>query len=331
MRYPRRLVSLCSLLALLGLALVPATGMAAAPSAPDDATVVMAHGKTRITLGDIRQTIEANVPPDKLRLFYADRKRISQHAGNVFVVHKLAEEAAARKLTPAERHRVEEARIRALSQVQLDHIVAQEKQPDYEAVAREQWQAHPESYQAPEAVHARHVLIAAGDKRDDAAALARAEEVLAKARAGTDFGALAKEYSDDPSAAQNGGDLGFFQRGRMVKPFEEAAFALTTQGELAGPVKTQFGYHIIRFEARRPAGVQPFEEVKDSLIATRKGEFRTRIVNREIERIGTLDGVKTDYEALMTLYQPADFGATKDAPAKASPAPAGEEKAKQGE
>jgi peptidyl-prolyl cis-trans isomerase C len=295
MRYPQRLVSLCSLLVLLGLPLVPLVGVAAEPPAPTDRTVVMSHGKTRITLGDIRHTIEDNVPPDKLRLFYADRKRISQHAGNVFVVNKLAEEAAARKLTPAEQRRVDEARTRVLSQVQLDHIVAQEKQPDYEALAREQWLAHPESYQAPEAVHASHVLIAAGDKRDDAAALARAEEVLAKARAGADFAALAKEYSDDPSAASNSGDMGFFQRGQMVKPFEEAAYALTTKGEFAGPVKTQFGYHIIRFEERRAAGVQPFDELKAGLVAAQKGEFRTRIVNREIERIGTLDGVKTDY------------------------------------
>ena len=271
MRYPQRLASLCSLVALLGLPLLPAVGMAAEPPAPTDSTVVISHGKTRVTLGEVRHTIEDNVPPDKLRLFYADRKRISQHACNVFVVRKLAEEAAARKLTPAEQRRVDEARIRVLSQVQLDHIVAQEKQPDYEALAREQWQAHPESYQVPEAVHASHILIAAGDKRDDAAALARAEEVLAKARAGADFGALAKEYSDDPSAAKNGGDMGFFPRGQMVKPFEDAAFALTTQGEFAGPVKTQFGYHIIRFEARRAAGVQPFDELKAGLIATQKG------------------------------------------------------------
>lgn len=283
------------------------SGPVARAEAPlDDSTVVLTHGKTRVTLGDIRRTVADNVPPDKQQLFYADRKRVSQHAGNVFVVYKLAEEVKARKLSPAELHRVEDARVRALSLVQLDYIVAQEKQPDYEAVAREQWQAHPEKYQVPEAVHASHVLIATGDKRDDAAALARAEEVLAKARAGADFGALAKEYSDDPSAASNGGDLGFFQSGQMVKPFEDAAYALATPGELTGPVKTQFGYHIIRFEERRAAGVQPFDAVKDGLIATQKAEFRTRIVNREIERIGTLDGVKTNYDALTSLYKPRD-------------------------
>ena len=313
MRPFRRFASLCTLLVLPGLALAAAPG----GQPVNDDTVVVSHGKTRVTLGEVRHTIEDNVPPDKLRLFYADRQRISKHAGNVFVVHELADEAAARKLTPAEQRRLDEARIRVLSQIQLDHIVAQEKQPDYEAVAREQWQAHPESYQAPEAVHASHILIAAGDKRDDAAAKARAEEVLAKLRAGADFAAIAREYSDDPSAAGNGGDLGFFQRGQMVKPFADAAFALTAKGELAGPVKSQFGYHIIRFEERRPAGVQPFEAVREGLINAQKSAFRTRIVNREIERIGTLEGVKTNYEALMTLYQPIDFDKAKEQGVKA--------------
>jgi peptidyl-prolyl cis-trans isomerase C len=284
---------------------------------PED-TVVLRHGETRITLGDLRHSIELTVPPEQLRRFYAERKRVTQHAGNFFVVRKLAEEAEARELTEAERFRVEEARARALSQVQLDHIVAQEKQPDYEAVAREEWQAHPEKYQGPEAVRVSHILVKPGDGRDDAQALARAEEALAKAKAGADFAALAKEYSDDPSAASNNGDLGFFQRGQMIKPFEEAAFALQQPGELAGPVKTDFGYHIIRFEARRAPGLLPFEQVKDRLVGQYRDEFRTRIVNREIERIGNLEGVETNYDALVSLYQPIDFDAAKAADGKAA-------------
>ncbi len=284
---------------------------------PDD-TVVLAHGKTRVTLGDVRHSVETAIPPHQLARFYAERKRITRHAGNFFVVRKLAEEAQARELSEAERFRVEEARMRALSQVQLDHIVAQEKQPDYEAVAREEWQAHPEKYQGPEAVRVAHILVKPGAGRDDAQALARAQEALAKAKAGADFAALAKEYSDDPSAAGNSGDLGFFQRGQMVKPFEDAAFAMQKPGELAGPVKSDFGYHILRFEGRREAGLLPFEQVKDRLIAQYRDEFRTRIVNREIERIGKLEGVETNYDALVSLYRPIDFDAAKAAAGKSA-------------
>jgi peptidyl-prolyl cis-trans isomerase C len=283
---------------------------------PDD-TPVLSHGGTVITLGDIRRSVAQTIPPDQLRRFYAERKRVTQHAGNFFVVRKLAEEAEARELSADERFRVEEARMRALSQVQLDHIVAQEPQPDYEAVAREEWQAHPEKFEAPEAVQVSHILVKAGEERSEAEALARAQEALAKVQSGTDFAALVAEYSDDPSAAQNQGDMGFFQRGQMVKPFEEAAYAMTEPGELAGPVKTQFGYHIIRFEDRRAAGVQPFEEVRERLIAKHKEDFRTRIINREIERIGNLEGVETNYDALISLYRPIDF---KGARAQSTPA-----------
>ena len=93
---------------------------------------------------------------------------------------------------------------------------------------------------------------------------AKAEEVLTKLRAGGDFNALAKEVSADPSNRDKGGDLGWFGRGMMVKPFEDAAFALKP-GELSGVVETQFGYHIIKLDERRthdsPTG-QPAEEVR---------------------------------------------------------------------
>ncbi|HLL73249.1 MAG TPA: peptidylprolyl isomerase [Pyrinomonadaceae bacterium] len=93
---------------------------------------------------------------------------------------------------------------------------------------------------------------------------AKAEEVLAKLRAGGDFNALAKEESADSSNKDKGGDLGWFGRGMMVKPFEDAAFALKP-GELSGVVETQFGYHIIKLEERRthdsPTG-QPVEQVR---------------------------------------------------------------------
>ena len=80
--------------------------------------------------------------------------------------------------------------------------------------------------------------------RDDAETLALAQEIRQRLADGEEFAALAAEYSDDPGSAANGGDLGWFGRGRMVAPFEEAAFALAVN-EISEPVKTDFGYHII--------------------------------------------------------------------------------------
>jgi len=89
---------------------------------------------------------------------------------------------------------------------------------------------------------------------------AKAEEILRRVRAGEDFAKLADEFTEDPSGRGRGGDLGWFGRGVMVKPFEDAVFALKP-GELSGIVETQFGFHIIKLEERRPAQGGAAEEV----------------------------------------------------------------------
>jgi parvulin-like peptidyl-prolyl isomerase len=90
----------------------------------------------------------------------------------------------------------------------------------------------------------------------------KAEDVLRRAKAGEDFVALAKEFSEEPGAKESGGDLGWFGRGRMVKPFEDAAFALKA-GEIGGVVETQFGFHIIKVEERRMTSLaEPVEQVR---------------------------------------------------------------------
>jgi len=106
---------------------------------------------------------------------------------------------------------------------------------------KERWEqeAHEET------VDASHILFSVKDPAQDAAVKAKAEAVLKRAKAAEDFAKLAKEFSEDPGSAQQGGNLGAFSRGKMVKEFEETAFTLKP-GEISGLVKTQFGYHIIK-------------------------------------------------------------------------------------
>ena len=113
-------------------------------------------------------------------------------------------------------------------------------------------------YTTPEQIRASHILLTTEGK-DDAAVRAQAEQVLKEAKSGADFAALAKKYSQDESNAQQGGDLDYFGRGRMVAAFETAAFALKP-GEISDLVKTEFGYHIIKLTDRKPAIVRPVSD-----------------------------------------------------------------------
>jgi peptidyl-prolyl cis-trans isomerase C len=102
------------------------------------------------------------------------------------------------------------------------------------------------------------------DEAGTKAARAKIDGVLKRAKAGEDFAALAKENSADGSASQ-GGDLGFFPRGRMVPAFDQAAFALKP-GEISEVVTSEFGYHIIKLTEKKVGATVPFEEVKPQVL-----------------------------------------------------------------
>lgn len=123
------------------------------------------------------------------------------------------------------------------------------------------YDSHAAEYAREEEVRARHVLIKVDDARTAEAAESLAQDARRRLAAGEDFAVVAQQLSDDPGSKQNGGDLGFFGRGAMIKAFEDAAFGAQT-GELVGPVLTDFGYHVIRVDERRPSGQQPFAEAR---------------------------------------------------------------------
>ncbi len=124
----------------------------------------------------------------------------------------------------------------------------------------------PERYTQPEQRRVRHILFQVSDPKDDAAVKAKAEAALKRAQSGEDFAKLAQELSQDPGSAKNGGDLGWSERSRYVAPFADAAFSMK-EGEIKGPVKTQFGYHILKLEGIQPAAVKTFEQSKSDLEA----------------------------------------------------------------
>jgi peptidyl-prolyl cis-trans isomerase D len=131
------------------------------------------------------------------------------------------------------------------------------------ADVQQSYNTNIEQYSTPEQVRASHILLKTEGK-DDAAVKAKAEDLLKKAKGGADFAELAKANSEDESNAKNGGDLDYFGRGRMVPEFDAAAFNMET-GQISDPVKTQFGYHIIKLTDKKPGTTRPLEEVKQQL------------------------------------------------------------------
>lgn len=203
---------------------------------------------------------------------------------------------------------VETAKIRPSIQVSDADV-----QADYAANA--------ESFRKGEEIHARHILYKV-DGGNDAAQKARAEAAVRKLKAGADFAALAKAESDDPGSKANGGDLGSFPRGRMVKEFEDAAFG-AKEKEIVGPVKTSFGYHVIQVLGRTGERVQPFFEVapgiRQRLQEDRAREEAKRLATSLSEKVAKLGKPSDDdlrkLASAGVTFNETDFLARTDAPA----------------
>ena len=131
------------------------------------------------------------------------------------------------------------------------------------------YNAHKSEYSVPEQAKSRHILIQVppgADAKTDAAAKAKAEDILKQLQKGANFAELAKKYSDDPGSKDSGGELGFAQRGHMVPEFDKAIFTQKI-GDIE-IVKTQYGYHIVQVEERTPAHTQSLSEVLPTIQAT---------------------------------------------------------------
>lgn len=138
---------------------------------------------------------------------------------------------------------------------------------------RQYYDANVGRYTTPGQVRASHVLLRT-EGEDESAVEARANELAARARGGADFAALAREHSEDEATAAGGGDLGTFGRGRMVTEVEDAAFALDV-GAVSDPVRSAFGFHVIRVTEKQEETAQPLDEVREAIENTLKNERAT--------------------------------------------------------
>lgn len=179
------------------------------------------------------------------------RERFKDQFISLFAYAKYGEELKLEE-TDAFKTAMANARRDLLAQMAINEVLKDIEVEEQEM--KEFYEAQKQHFYGEEKVSAKHILV-----KEEADAL----ELLELIQAGKSFEEAAQECSTCPSGSR-GGDLGEFGRGQMVKEFEEAAFNAEI-GELVGPVKTQFGYHLIRVEGKKAAETVPFEEVKEQI------------------------------------------------------------------
>ena len=284
----------------VALAAVALSSPAIVPAAAADGPLAVVNGKP-LTEADLKMA-EAELGPELAQLPEASRRRILVEYLIENLVFSDAAEAAKLSSGADFDARLQYLRRRALRDVYFEKsIKASVKDEDAKKFYDEQVTAiKPE-----EEVNARHILV-----KDEA----KAKEIADKLAKGGDFAALAKENSEDPGSKDNGGDLGYFSKGQMVPEFETAAFALE-KGKISAPVKSNFGFHIIKLEDKRMRQPPPFEAVKD------------RIVNSLLQKKAQTAGVELRAAAKIEYVDPeikkavdAEAAAKAAPPAPAAPA-----------
>ncbi|MFG1364818.1 peptidylprolyl isomerase [Xanthobacter versatilis] len=243
-------VSVASVSAALAQGAAPAAPPAATQAAPAPDTVVATVNGTPIRQSDVTIALEdigAGLPP---QLQGAQREEyVLSFLTDMTLLAKAAE---AQKLdqSPDFQQRIAYARTKAL----METLMTQEaKKAVSEEAKHKTYDEFVKSAPAEAEVRARHILV------DDEA---KAKEIAKKAKAGEDFAKLAKDYSKD--SAEDGGDLGYFTKDQMVPEFAEAAFKLD-KGQVSDPVKSQFGWHVIKVEDKRQKPVPTYDQVSDQV------------------------------------------------------------------
>lgn len=243
------------------LAVAMALALPAAPLHAQDADPVVARvNGTDVRTSDlsmVEEDLGGNLPAmspeakrDYLVTFYADMVMIAKAAEG----KKLGD-------TPEFQRRLAYQRTKLLME---QHLQAEAKSSVTDQAMRQLYDDATKQMKSEQEVRARHILVETEDE---------AKAVLAELKKGADFADLAKTKSKDPSAKQEGGDLGYFTKQQMVPEFSEVAFRLD-KGQLSDPVKSQFGWHVIRVEDKRDRQPPGFDQVKEQLESylTRKAQ-----------------------------------------------------------
>jgi peptidyl-prolyl cis-trans isomerase C len=260
-----------------------------AKAATYDPNLVLAYQSGAVLTQAAIDAAFTNVPEKDRLVFIRDGAQVDRVVTNLLRTQILANDARKNGWdeNPLARERIQQAIDQELASMWLEQIALSAEPADYEALAHERYLANPNQYKSEEMIDVSHVLVGTKERSPDEA-LALAEDLRQRLLDNPDqFDAIVKEFSDDPAKDQNIGRYPIMRRGQMVAPFEEAAFALTTPGQLSELVETPYGYHIIRLNRIYERKLQDYSEVKASIIAQVTAEHQNRYKARYLQTLLT--------------------------------------------
>lgn len=286
------------------------TAAAASSASTGGGQVIATYDGKRFTADDFRHELERLPPRSRSQLTTPERKR--QFVDNYILNELLAEEGSAKGYDkdPEISRQVDELRRRLVVQRVMKDFQEPPEIPDAEVKAY--YDQNRRLFSGSQ-IRASHILV-----KDEDLAKSLREQLRADP---SKFDELAKANSTDTATAARGGDLGFFGQGRMVAPFEQAAFALENPGDLSEVVKTPFGFHIIKLTERKEGSERPYDEVKERIRVNLLNQRRQDQTQQRIDGLKTKAKVTISDDALASVEVPVSVPTPGSASGRFAPPP----------
>jgi peptidyl-prolyl cis-trans isomerase C len=286
-------------------------------SKTDNGKVLATIDSEKITMDDFNK--ELDKIPVNMKMLVASESGKKNFLDRLVVRKLLLKEAKKEKIDSEKdvQERLADIKDQIVIEALLKKKIITEAQISDDEL-KKYYEEHKEEFKRPKEINTRHILLKTEGE---------AKQVQAKLLKGEDFVELAKSFSIDPNAKASGGEIGFQPQGSLLPDYEKAAFNLKKAGDISGIVKTQFGYHIIRLEAVRPAAYAPFEEVKDSIkngiVQARQGEMLEKYIDslKKGSKISINENLLQVPEKPEAKVPPTPAPPKEEAPAKDGPAP----------
>lgn len=278
-------------------------------------TVLADNGIVKVTKADYDLEL-TKLPPNMRGGFATNEKRVVDLINRLLVTKTLSAQADARGIPkePEVAKRIESEFEKVKAQIMTLRLEAEaaarfDANPrPWELRARDVYSLDPKKYETSDQVSVSHILFKFGTRPPEEVRKS-AEEARARVLAGTDFNTLAREISEDQSAKDNSGRLGFFGPKQMDPGFEKAAFEMTTVGSISEVVETAYGYHVLKLDGRTPGKRLSFEEAKPGIMQELRQQYIASERDRQIEEIRTKGYQSTNMDAVAAMVIRVDYDA----------------------